>query len=428
MIEGHLNTIAGDPRPLRPAIAALISGSEPSSPRLQADIQGPYVLGLAMDGRHDEAIAFLRDLLADPHRASDADPLVAASRLSIEGLRIRNLELAGVEAFGRQLEALPDLPTLLRTRLWGFAFVAMARYEQGDAPGAVAAARTALPIAPGALITPRLALTVHLVRALLAQGRIVEARAAVAETARLIDLYGADVLQPVIGAAEAITVLAAGDIDRAARWAGSEPLVIEDSALRTFEHPVVTQARVWIARNRPGDPERAAAALERVQEREASLHFSFGLAQTLPVLAVAQARRGRATEARETMRDALALEPGRMTQRFADAGPDALALLQRIAGERSDDLAARAAAVLAALDRPAAPAAPAPAAPNPLTGREAEILAMMANWRTNKEIAEALGISAATVHNHAIRIFRKLGVGDRRDAAEAARAAGWLRN
>lgn len=48
-----------------------------------------------------------------------------------------------------------------------------------------------------------------------------------------------------------------------------------------------------------------------------------------------------------------------------------------------------------------------------LTGREREIAAMIAEGRTHKEIARALGLSPATVRNHTARIYAKAQVGSR---------------
>ena len=52
-----------------------------------------------------------------------------------------------------------------------------------------------------------------------------------------------------------------------------------------------------------------------------------------------------------------------------------------------------------------------------LTPREAEVAALLARRLTNREIAEALGISRHTVRHHAERVFTKLGVHSRRDVA-----------
>ena len=54
---------------------------------------------------------------------------------------------------------------------------------------------------------------------------------------------------------------------------------------------------------------------------------------------------------------------------------------------------------------------------SPLTKRELEVLKQLAFGLTNKEIAEALGISYETVKEHVQHILRKLGVSDRTQAA-----------
>lgn len=69
--------------------------------------------------------------------------------------------------------------------------------------------------------------------------------------------------------------------------------------------------------------------------------------------------------------------------------------------------------------RPAAPAIPL----ERLTPREREVLGALAEGRTNKEIAGALGITPGTVKAHVERLIGKLGVRDRTQAAVVAVAA-----
>jgi len=52
----------------------------------------------------------------------------------------------------------------------------------------------------------------------------------------------------------------------------------------------------------------------------------------------------------------------------------------------------------------------------PITRREKQILERLAAGQTYKEMAAALGISAATVKNHLSRIYEKLGVRSRTEA------------
>ena len=61
-----------------------------------------------------------------------------------------------------------------------------------------------------------------------------------------------------------------------------------------------------------------------------------------------------------------------------------------------------------------------------LTSREKEVLKLVAEGRLYKEIAEAFGLSAHTVHTHIKRIYGKLHAHGRTDALDKAREAGLL--
>ncbi|MBB1087036.1 response regulator transcription factor [Lysobacter sp. SG-8] len=67
------------------------------------------------------------------------------------------------------------------------------------------------------------------------------------------------------------------------------------------------------------------------------------------------------------------------------------------------------------------------APPVPLSERESEILALVAQGFSNREIAEMLSLSRFTVEVHARNIYRKLAVGSRTEAVFEARAMGLLR-
>jgi DNA-binding NarL/FixJ family response regulator len=59
-----------------------------------------------------------------------------------------------------------------------------------------------------------------------------------------------------------------------------------------------------------------------------------------------------------------------------------------------------------------------------LSGREVEVLQLVGDGRSNKEIGEVLGLSALTVKSHLARIARKLGTGDRAEMVVVAMRAG----
>jgi DNA-binding NarL/FixJ family response regulator len=71
----------------------------------------------------------------------------------------------------------------------------------------------------------------------------------------------------------------------------------------------------------------------------------------------------------------------------------------------------------AAMGTPGADDAP---TTTPLSKREREILQMVANGATTKEVARDLGISPHTVKTHLERIFEKLGANDRAQAVAIA--------
>jgi DNA-binding NarL/FixJ family response regulator len=61
-----------------------------------------------------------------------------------------------------------------------------------------------------------------------------------------------------------------------------------------------------------------------------------------------------------------------------------------------------------------------------LTGRERQVLGMIAAGLTNVEIAAELGLSPNTVKEHASSMFRKLGARNRADAVQRAQRLGVL--
>ncbi len=67
--------------------------------------------------------------------------------------------------------------------------------------------------------------------------------------------------------------------------------------------------------------------------------------------------------------------------------------------------------------------APPRAIPDPLSERELQVLALLADGRPNREISLLLSISEGTVKTHLKHIFSKLGARNRTEAAIIARSS-----
>jgi DNA-binding CsgD family transcriptional regulator len=151
-------------------------------------------------------------------------------------------------------------------------------------------------------------------------------------------------------------------------------LSLPEQALRRFQHAAALadrmQARPMVAMSREGQA-RALLALDRPGDRQQAAILLDEVAATAQALGI------------------------------------------RGLGERAGTL------------RTAAMAAPsAPAWPAGLTGREVEVLRLIAAGHSNRAIAQALFISPNTVLHHASSIFAKLGVANRTEAAAYATRRG----
>ncbi|MFC5433147.1 response regulator [Microbacterium suwonense] len=136
-----------------------------------------------------------------------------------------------------------------------------------------------------------------------------------------------------------------------------------------------------------------------------------------------------------------ALDAGAGGFLLKNAGPEELiAAVRALAagdGILAPEVTRRVLARFAATPAPVAPSVTAPhekatesatgadAVPaEPLTGRESEVLALMADARSNAEIAAELFIGEATVKTHVSRVLQKLGARDRVQAIVLAHRHG----
>ena len=117
--------------------------------------------------------------------------------------------------------------------------------------------------------------------------------------------------------------------------------------------------------------------------------------------------------------------PGRIIAAIVECGLPAKRLLQRLAERGVEPAYAR--DLLAAFPLTEAPqslTAPGAGLVEPLSAREMEVLALLNQRRSNKEIAASLVVSPLTVKRHMTNIMQKLGVDSRWEAVERAREIG----
>ncbi|MFF2655071.1 response regulator [Streptomyces sp. NPDC058045] len=106
---------------------------------------------------------------------------------------------------------------------------------------------------------------------------------------------------------------------------------------------------------------------------------------------------------------------------------DADTLVQAVRLVACSDTLLFPAAVRALADRHARPATAPPAWLPRLTGRERDVLRLMARGLTNAEIAARLQVGPATVKSHVAAVLSKTGARDRTGAVIAAYEAGFIR-
>jgi LuxR family maltose regulon positive regulatory protein len=261
-----------------------------------------------------------------------------------------------------------------------------------------------------------------------AQRRPAQARAVTDMIPTFLDETGNMVLLPTMHAFQADLALRQGRMAEASQWAvQAQPTALSPMPHFFVQHLVLP--KVLLALNTPASLEAAAERLAQLREFAESRHHTHVLIEVLAVQAVLFEAQGDRPAALASLEGAIGLaQPGGFVRLFVERGLTMQTLLRQL---RDRGVAPHfVSQILAAFAEPQ-PIEPATSpGPNdliePLTNRELEVLALLEQRLSNKEIAARLFITPHTAKQHTLHIYQKLQVNSRRDAVAKAQSLGLL--
>jgi LuxR family maltose regulon positive regulatory protein len=189
----------------------------------------------------------------------------------------------------------------------------------------------------------------------------------------------------------------------------------------------LAQARVLLAQ---GDPTQALERLGPLRRTAEASAWHDERLEVLVLQALAHQAQGATVAALQALGEALeAAAPGGMLRVFLDEGAPMARLLANAAG--AGELPAHGHTVAAAFEASrvagqAVAASPALAGGEALSPRELEVLRLVSQGFSNRDISEQLFLALSTVKGHNMKIFEKLQVKRRTEAVARARALGLL--
>jgi len=251
---------------------------------------------------------------------------------------------------------------------------------------------------------------VFLARLKLARGDVPGAVAILAEADQVARQHNFVHQIPEVAAAQVLTLLHQGNLAAAAQLAEKRSLPM-------------SQARVYLAQ---GNPDEALALLGPLRQQVEEKGWQDERLKVMILQAIALQAHGEKDKAAQVLGDTLALaEPGGFIRIFVDEGPPMAELLQKMKAEggRMNEYIHK---LLAAFGPSTSLRAGPQPLVEPLSQRELEVLQLVAQGLSNREISERLYLALDTVKGHNRRIYGKLQVQRRTEAIARARELGLL--
>ena len=248
-----------------------------------------------------------------------------------------------------------------------------------------------------------------------AQGDMDDALAALDDAYAVAEKMGVAQVKDWISALRAQAWLARGDTEAALNWASHFVGQLEDAV---FPSVPIVLAKVRLSQR---EPDEALPLLDHALQSAQTVGRLGNAIHILAVKAVVYHSKGSPEQALATLEHALELaEPEGYVRVFADEGAPMARLLHRMLTRSSASNYVR--RLLEALGESVKiELAIASKIDEPLSQRELEVLHLIADGATNKEIADELVLTVNTVKRHISNIFGKLVVRNRAGAIARAR-------
>jgi LuxR family maltose regulon positive regulatory protein len=245
---------------------------------------------------------------------------------------------------------------------------------------------------------------------------------------------------------QAHLALLQGDMLSAGRWLQTADLTSNAPVMFYWlEIPQITQCRVLIAQETEASLRQAEELLQEYQQQNEAQHNTHKLIDILLLQALLHHKQEQFDEALATLERVVTLgQPGGFIRPFLETGPTLTPYLEKLRSQgitpdyitqilNAFDIGSREAIINESSQEKIQPsslrqAQDKPLSPQPLieplTDRELEVLELLVQRFSNKEIATELVISPLTVKKHTVNIYQKLEVKNRRQAVSKATALG----
>jgi LuxR family maltose regulon positive regulatory protein len=248
-----------------------------------------------------------------------------------------------------------------------------------------------------------------------AQGDREAALAALAEADTVAEKMGLAPVNVWISAQRAEVWLEGGDTDAALDWASHFEGDMQDMI---YPSVPIALAKVWLSQRQP---DKALALLDHALQSAQAVGRLGNAIHILAVQAIVYHAQGQSEQAFARLEQAMGLaEPEGYVRVFIDEGVPMARLLRRMLTRSSASEYVR--RLLEALGETVTIEMPAVSnLIDPLSQRELEVLRLIVEGATNKEIAGELVLTVNTVKRHISNIFGKLHVSNRAQAIAQAR-------